>query len=365
MALPLLTTTDDIKAFVKYLTPKPSGATLKEMKAVLGAALADARKIATVQMLGIAVREGDRVRLTGNVGREMVRANDEQFGRLLLRQLATIPAYKGCLEWAHHRRVAEIVASDVGAHWHDHYKAELGTDNAREINLRAVCFLQLAEGAGLGEFFIGRRGQPSRLVARAESLAAFVENGEAESGNGTTGDGATAGVQEVDAGGSDENGVPAVSLPKQESEGVAARGIFIAHGRNKKPLEQLKGILDQFKVPYKVAVDEANLGRPIGTKVRETMRACNCAILIFTADEEFQDKSGNVVWRPSENVIYELGASGYLYDNRIVIMKEDDVQFPSNFRDIGYIAFAKDQLDAKSMDILKELVGFGIVKITT
>jgi predicted nucleotide-binding protein len=60
-----------------------------------------------------------------------------------------------------------------------------------------------------------------------------------------------------------------------------------------------------------------------------------------------------------------LGASGYLYDNRIVIMKEEPVEFPTNFRDLGYISFYKDQLDNKAMDILKELIGFGIVKITT
>ena len=94
------------------------------------------------------------------------------------------------------------------------------------------------------------------------------------------------------------------------------------------------------------------------------MESCNCAILIFSADEEFKDKEGNVIWRPSENVVYELGASGYLYDNRIVIMKEDAVHFPSNFRDIGYISFEKDKLSAKTMDILKELIGFGIVRIS-
>jgi len=95
------------------------------------------------------------------------------------------------------------------------------------------------------------------------------------------------------------------------------------------------------------------------------MQACNCAILIFTADEEFKDKDGKAIWRPSENVVYELGASGYLYDNRIVIMKESSVVFPSNFQDIGYIAFEKDELEAKAMEILKELIGFGIVKVST
>ncbi len=46
-------------------------------------------------------------------------------------------------------------------------------------------------------------------------------------------------------------------------------------------------------------------------------------------------------------------------------MKEDSVDFPSNFRDIGYISFANDQLEAKAMEILRELIGFGIVKVST
>lgn len=157
------------------------------------------------------------------------------------------------------------------------------------------------------------------------------------------------------------------SSAKQERTPAAqlGQGIFIAHGKNKKPLEQLRRILDQFKIPYKVAVDEPNLGRPIGTKVKEIMESCNCAILIFTADEEFFDREGKSIWRPSENVVYELGASAYLYGSRIVILKEDGVQFPSNFQDLGYIPFEKDQLEAKSLEVLKELIGFGIVKITT
>lgn len=143
------------------------------------------------------------------------------------------------------------------------------------------------------------------------------------------------------------------------------QGIFIAHGKNKKPLDQLKRILEQFRIPYKVAIDEPNLGRPIGAKVKEIMGSCNCAILIFTADEEFFDKEGKSVWRPSENVVYELGASSYVYENRIVILKEEGVEFPSDFNDLGYISFVKDQLETKSLDVIKELIGFGIVKIST
>lgn len=158
---------------------------------------------------------------------------------------------------------------------------------------------------------------------------------------------------------------PSKSMAPSATSPALGQAIFVAHGRNKKPLEQLKDILDQFKVPYKVATDEPNLGRPISQKVRETMHGCNCAVLIFTADEEFTNKDGKTVWRPSENVVHELGASGYLYDKRIVILKEDSVTLPSNFSDLGYISFAKDQLNAKAMEVLKELIGFGIVKIST
>ena len=44
------------------------------------------------------------------------------------------------------------------------------------------------------------------------------------------------------------------------------RKVFIAHGKNRTPLDQLKKALDQFKVKYAVAVDEPNKGRPISKK---------------------------------------------------------------------------------------------------
>ena len=62
---------------------------------------------------------------------------------------------------------------------------------------------------------------------------------------------------------------PSRSVPMQ---------LFVAHGSNRKPLEQLKGILNDWKVPFLVAVDEANAGRPISRKVADTMRQCSAGI---------------------------------------------------------------------------------------
>jgi predicted nucleotide-binding protein len=150
---------------------------------------------------------------------------------------------------------------------------------------------------------------------------------------------------------------PSVPTPK-------ATHIFLGHGKNKKPLEQLKNMLNEFKITYRVTVEEPNRGLPIPDKVADLMRQCSSAILTFTKDELFFDKEGNEIWRPSENVIHELGAASILYGGRIIILKEKGINLPSNFSSVGYIEFDTDALAAKGIDLLKELIAFGLVRVT-
>jgi predicted nucleotide-binding protein len=158
--------------------------------------------------------------------------------------------------------------------------------------------------------------------------------------------------------------VHAIKNPMPTESRKINNAIFIGHGRNKVPLEQLKDLLNQYKIPFHVAVEEANGFRPISQKVADVMKECGAAILIFTAENEFKDAQGNTIWKPGENAIYELGAASVLYGNKIVLFKEASVDFPTNFRDIGYITFDKDQLAAKANDLFKELISFGLIKIT-
>lgn len=159
---------------------------------------------------------------------------------------------------------------------------------------------------------------------------------------------------------SEEEGAPPPRRPEKERPNA----IFVGHGKAKKPLEQLTKTLDQLGIPYKVATSEANVGRPISQKVKETMDECGAAILIFSADEEFFDKDGESVWRPSENVVHELGAASASYENRIIIFKEERVQLATNYRDIGYISFETDKLDAEVNELLRELIAFKILKVS-
>lgn len=155
--------------------------------------------------------------------------------------------------------------------------------------------------------------------------------------------------------------------PVDRSVSAMPRQLFVAHGKNRKPLEDIKKILDRFKIPYKVAIDEPNKGRPISAKVAELMSECSAGIFIFTKDELFyrKNKQGEYeeVWRPSENVVYELGAASIRWDRKIIIVREDGVNFPSDFSDLGYITFRDGDIANKAMEIFGELIGLGLVKV--
>ena len=138
---------------------------------------------------------------------------------------------------------------------------------------------------------------------------------------------------------------------------------FVAHGRDTQAVQQLEVILKELGIPYVVAKEEAHAGRPISQKVKELMGACSGGIFVCSADEEFKDAEGNIVLRPRENVIYELGAAAYLYDRRIVIFKEKGVTFPSDFSDLGYIEFEKGQLSGKTIDLLRELMALKAIRL--
>ncbi|MBI2165926.1 MAG: nucleotide-binding protein [Chloroflexi bacterium] len=148
-----------------------------------------------------------------------------------------------------------------------------------------------------------------------------------------------------------------------KTQPAATLQFFVAHGRDTQALQQLEAILKELGIPYVVAKEEAHAGRPISQKVKELMGACSGGIFVCSADEEFKDTEGNILQRPRENVIYELGAASYLYDRRIVIFKEKGVTFPSDFSDLGYIEFEKGQLSGKTMDLLRELIALKAIKL--
>jgi predicted nucleotide-binding protein len=357
MSLPIRITVDDIQALCSYLVTKPTGATLKETRGVVDKKHLDFRKLVAMKEWHLISEVAGKYKITGT-GSDCVRSEAGKV-QVLSNVIRETPPYLAVLERVALQHEDAMTATDVAAHWYDHFK-DVVSGSAAMLNGQAVVFLQVAAGAGFGRLIIGRKGQATRFGFNMEAVTTFVSSTPSRQFQKAEKTEEKPADEESVEERADTQAAPQPTLPA-----MLGQGIFVAHGKNKKPLEQLKKILEQFRIPYRVAVEEPNLSRPISGKVREIMESCNCAILIFSADEEFKDKDGNTIWRPSENVVNELGATAFLYDNRIVIMREEGVTFPTNFRDIGFISFEKDQLDAKTLDILKELIGFGIVKVST
>lgn len=353
MPLPVRTTLDDVKAITKYLATKPTGTTVSDAKKVLAANTLDARKLSAYKAWGFVEHEGDRLRLTPR-GRHFTKTPAE--GRTdLLDVLAEISPYRDVLERAYHQQVERYDTTEVAAFWHEEFGDEVGQTD-KTLSEQAVCFFRIVEGASLGTLYMGRRGQATRVEFTVDALADFVTRSGNDGSEEPSAEDDAPPAEEAEPSGLDDS--PAASPPTG-----ADVQLFIAHGRRQKPLEQLKKILDGLGIKYVVAVDEPNVGRPISQKVEQLMRSSTGAIFIFTGDDQFTDSAGKSVMRPRENVIYELGAASLLYGRQIVIFKEEGVVFPTDFSDLGHISFEADNLEARTMDLMKELLELGAVKL--
>jgi len=176
-------------------------------------------------------------------------------------------------------------------------------------------------------------------------------------------DGAANGRAPAGGGFADVAESASLARPQEVPIATAQAQFFIAFGKDREALKQLQNMLKELGIPYLVAEDEAHAGRPISEKVADLMKACSAGIFIFSADDKLEDREGNTILKPRENVVFELGAASLLYGRRIVIFKEEGVSFPTDFRDLGYIEYQKGNLAAKSMQLLKELVALKAIKI--
>lgn len=70
------------------------------------------------------------------------------------------------------------------------------------------------------------------------------------------------------------------------------------------------------------------------------------------------------MWRPSENVIFEMGAASVLYDDKIVLFKDKRVTLPSDFSGLGYIPFEDGQIESQMMPLVKELIAMNFLQLS-
>lgn len=352
--LPILTTIDDVRSLVAYLKNKPTGATVSDIKATVGANIVDPRKISAYSAWKIVEKNGDRFKLSERGWRYVRKATEE---REVFREIIdSIIPYRSVLEWAFHQHMSEVSNVDVAAHWNDHHGDHLGTDNENTLKDAAVCFFNVCQGAILGKLVVGRRGQPTRLQISPSELESFIESGPSTLPDLDADDLVAA----VNANAAPTETTPSTSAPakvQDATEMTSPSRIFIAHGKNMTLVDQVQTMLGLGGFESEVAEDEETTAIPVPEKVFAAMRRCQAGIIVVSADESSKNPSGK--YAINENVLIEIGAAFVLYDRKVVLVWDKRLPVPSNVQGLYRCEFEGDEFSwSAGMKLMKAIREF-------
>lgn len=348
MSLPIRTTVTDIEAVCSYLATKPTGASAVEAKAVLDGKVLDGRKLSALKFWSLIDDNGGKMRLT-EAGRRLAKDKGARRADVLREVISAVPPYAAVVERSVHKGEFTITATEVAAHWHQHFRAEV-SDNDKILNDQAVCFFQLAEGADLGVLTIGRKGQPTRFDFDENTARTFVENGAAGADSIATGETLPEVAPVVDTA-SAIKGAEITTPGKSSSKG---NRIFITHGKNRKILEQVKEIVAYGKFEPVVAEEHETPAKPVPEKVLDDMRSCQAAIIHVSSEGVLKDKEGKEQPLLNGNVLIEIGAAMALYGKQFILLVEEGVKLPSNLQGLYECRYAGDELSSEAtMKLLK------------
>ena len=189
MTLPTQTSFEDAQKVCSFLRTKATGSTQKDTKAVVGAKYFDSRKLAAYEAWGVLLRQGDLLKATP-LGRELGGGGDAVAVTAAAQVLLGTHGYRMALEYLRNNGIAGISAPDLGAWWHEHVPADLGTTAEKSISSAANSFFSVAAAAWVGEYIHGGKHGSARLDSInlqriAEVLDATLTPPRAKSMRGT------------------------------------------------------------------------------------------------------------------------------------------------------------------------------------
>lgn len=140
-----------------------------------------------------------------------------------------------------------------------------------------------------------------------------------------------------------------------ESSVADKNKVFIVHGHDGELKEQVARLLERQGIEPIVLNEQANCGRTIIEKIETYADTVDCAICLFTADDEMSDKTK----RARQNVVFE---AGYFYGkigrkHTIIIADTEMMKLSENLSDLSGVVYVS-KTDWK-LDVLRELSALG------
>lgn len=353
MSLPTLASAEDIDTVVGYLRNKPTGATMKEAKAVIQEAM-DHRKLAAFIFWGIISKEGEKIKLAPR-GWELARKTKGR-EQILREILDSVVPYRSALEWLHHQKLESATNSDIASHWHEHHSDSLGSDNENTIKEQVGCFFRIAESAGLGKLVVGRKGASTRLEIEREKLSEHINAGPTAPPLSEFIQQETENEDELPKQGNLADPMLTRDTSDTPIETLPTLRVFITHGKNLELVKQVEAILQLSEIDYEVAIKEEATAIPVPEKIFGAMRRCTAGVIIVSK-EQVQGDSSIVQINP--NVLIEIGAAFVLYDRRVVLLWDKGMPIPSNLQGLYRCEFEGNELGwTEGMKLMKALKEF-------
>lgn len=160
---------------------------------------------------------------------------------------------------------------------------------------------------------------------------------------------------------------------EQDETTIANKSIFISHGKDLKPVNELKDVLNSLGLTPVVLSEQPSAGKTVIEKL-ETYSDVGFVFVILTPDDlggyvelgskwsrpqrlrKFLKTAHN---RPRQNVVLEFGYFvGKLGRDRVACLLKKPVEQPSDMQGIVYLSF-KESLKEIEGEIVKELRAAG------
>lgn len=127
--------------------------------------------------------------------------------------------------------------------------------------------------------------------------------------------------------------------------------IFISHGGHPEVLQLVEEFLQSLDLNPIVVKEEASEGLSIDDKVEKYIKASECAVILFTPDDEMT----NGEFFPRQNVIHEVGLIQQIKPDKIIYLKDEKATVPSNITPKVYTTFSNTDLSRAFIQMITEL----------
>ena len=135
-----------------------------------------------------------------------------------------------------------------------------------------------------------------------------------------------------------------------------AAKVFISHGKETQALTKVERFVRALGLEPVVVMRGPSEGMAVDDLVETRMSESDSAIILATADEEVAGRRP-----PRPNVIHEIGLAQEKLENRVIYLKEEGCEFPSNVAPKVWENFRQDNMEAAFDKISKELRAFGFL----